>query len=231
MLKTNDPDQPTAVLTLKGTLREAIEVTPSDEVILTLEPGKGAEQVATVHSFEPAPLRILKVSSSVPYVKAELLPGEPPPDPLMQSRSRRAIRIQVLPGAPATTFTAVVAIDTNSAKRPRVLLNVMNLPEGAVRAYPPRIYFDSLPVHPSEPVMRSIMLIKMGGDIKLLKAEVRGPALRLEITQEPHGQFAQVAVRYTGGWKPGPVSGTLVLQTSDPLRPRVEVPFSAQVVP
>jgi len=70
---SNDPDRPVLVLALKVRLQEPIQVEPATDLRFPLRSGKGGAQVVMLLSFEPEPLRIVKIASSEPFVKAEML--------------------------------------------------------------------------------------------------------------------------------------------------------------
>jgi len=231
-LYTNDPQNPMFNLVVKVTLRWAVEPLPSPEVQFPLQRGQGQEREVIMHSFEPEPLKILKIESSAPYVKVTALPQmDVPDDDEAGSVSRRKLRIAVLPNGPAEAFDATVTLHTNSKRRPQVTLYVSGTPEGAVMAVPPRLYFGEVAAKPGEPVIRSVILMTYQDAFQLVSAESTDPALQLQVLPNTEGRFCEVIARYTGGWKPGVVKGKLILKTTDRMRPRVEVPFEAEVGP
>jgi hypothetical protein len=174
---------------------------------------------------------VLRIESSDPRVKAILLPETDVPDEEGHgSASRRQIHVSVVPDEAPAAATATLTVHTNCARSPQVALNVTVIPEGAVTAQPPRLYFGTLSPNPDEPVARSIILVNHASAFQVLRAESSDPALHAQVMQPGQSaNFGEVVVRYAGGWQPGRVRGTIVLATSDPLRPRVEVPFEAEV--
>jgi hypothetical protein len=229
---SNDSENPGVPLTMKVTLRHPIEVSPSSDLTFPMQRGQGAEQAVTLYASEATPLQITRIESTAPYVTATVaaVADEDLP-PGATGASRQGLHIQILPTAPETAFAATITVHTNNKRMPRVVLNVNGYPEGSVMAHPPRVYLSDIPSAPKDPIVRSILLMKRGGTFELVKAESSDPALQLQPLGRTPGPFCEVALRYSGGWKPGLIKGTLVFTTTDPLRPRVEVPFVAEVEP
>jgi hypothetical protein len=229
---SNDPQSPVVPLTVKVWLRHSIEPFPGYDILFPIQRGQGQERVVTLHSFELGPLKILRVVSSAPYVQASVLPETDVPDEDNQgSRSRLKVKIAVLSNGPEAAFAQTVTVYTNSEKWPKIVLNVQGTPEGAVMVMPTHLYFGNIAAEPKEPVARSITLLTYGEPFKLLSTASTVPGLEFQVIQEQVGRFNEVIIRYKGGWKPGFVKGTLVLTTSDRMRPQIEVPFEAEVGP
>jgi hypothetical protein len=227
---SNDAERPEVALTVKALVRPSVELVPASNFLLPLRRGQSVERIVTVNSYEAPPAQILKIESSEPFLKAEVLPVETSSDD-KQSPSQQQVRVTVLPEAPYAPFAATVTIETNNASHSRLVLNVNGYPEGAVSASPARIYFDQISAAPNPlaPAERFITLLKKDGSFKLLGIEA-DPALRVTTSSDSTGQFCEVILRYQGGWKPGPLKGTIVIKTTDPGMPRIEIPYTGQVV-
>jgi len=182
---SNDPENPTVVLTIKAQLRRAVEVGPSSELLFPLKRGKGSDVVITLYSFEQAPLKILKVTSPLPYVRAEILPAETGRMARERTASRGSRCGSACFRARRARHLRLRAGGDEQQERPRVELSVNGYPEGAVMAFPSRIYFPDLPAKPEDAVLRPITLMKSSGTFKIVSAQASDPALRLQVMQDP----------------------------------------------
>ena len=68
-----------------------------------------------------------------------------------------------------------------------------------------------------------------GGELRLLGVDTGNPGLKAEIDPKSVGHFYEVVLRYTGGWKSGPISTTIKVRTDDRIDPILTIPFSATV--
>lgn len=229
-VESNDPDRPSLSLTLQTRVFEPISIFPSDQILLPIMPNRLAAVEVVVRNNEAEPLEIRKVESSHPALRARLIPvaGGTPAASAERKPDHRIELIVPKNGAPAA-FNATVTLHTSHPKRPTLVLHVVGYPHTAVAANPPRLYFGEILPGDAMPVKRTITLFRREGPFKVLSAAASDPAL--EVTVEPGREtdYSDVRIAYNGGWKPGPVVGTITLRTDDPARPVIEVPFEALV--
>jgi len=122
---------------------------------------------------------------------------------------------------------AVVVIGTTCKRAPEVKLRVYGLSPSAVMVQPPRIDFD--PIDPKEPyASRLLMLTRAAGPFKVLKASASDPRMEVKVHMDPSGTYGEVLAMFAPGKERGPFHGTITLQTSDPERPRLVVPYAGE---
>jgi hypothetical protein len=226
-VESNDPERPALSLTLQARVFEPISIFPSDQILLPLMPNRLAAVEAVVRCNEAEPLEIRKVESSNPALRARLLPiaGGGGANRQPDHRIELLVPKKVVP----TAFTAMVTLHTNRPNRPTLQLHVVGYPHTSVAANPPRLYFGEIAPGDPLPIKRTITLFRREGPFKVLSTTASDPALTVTVESGPERDFSDVRVAYTGGWKPGPVAGTITLRTDDPARPVIEVPFEALV--
>jgi hypothetical protein len=220
-IECDDPDQPSLMLTVKVSLPELIQVLPSSQLMLPVTRGKESLARVTLHGSDGQAFRPLVVGCDRPYVKAVLLPTAAGEDP--------AIAIRVAPDAPEVAFEATVRVQTTHPRCPWLKFKVFGQPEGAVTVQPPRLEFGHLRPDGPTPVTRLVALSRRQGAFKVLGVEASDPALKVTLDGDATPRYCEVQVAYVGGWTQQRIAGTIVIRTDDPVRPRIEVPYTAEV--
>jgi hypothetical protein len=133
----------------------------------------------------------------------------------------------VTPDGASAPFEAVVVIGTNCKRAPEVKLHVYGISANAVTAQPPRIDFD--PIDPKEPyATRLLMLTRAAGPFKILKATASDPRMELKVHLDASGTYGEVLAMFAPGPEKGPFHGTITLETNDPERPRLVIPYAGE---
>jgi hypothetical protein len=228
-VESNDPDAPGVLLTIRALLRQKVEVAPAEEITLPMDDGEPAQQELVVRSYEKTPLRILRVIGGSPGTQARLLaPAEVAERVADDPKSVQIVAVTVPARPGSAAFEETITLLTNSKARPRVSVRLSLVPRGAVAASPPHLYLGQVSSRGAEPLMRAISLYRNAGPFRVLRVDAP-PPLRARIDPDPSGRVADVTVTYAGGWKPGMVSGAIMILTDDPQRPCIRVPFTAEV--
>jgi hypothetical protein len=228
-IESNDPNAPVSTLTIRALLRHKVEVAPSEEIAVPIDEGEPAQQELIVRSYEKAPLRIARVLCSSPGIRTRLLtPAEVadrvPDDP----KTVQIVEVTVPARNDLKASEETITLITSSAARPRIPVRLSLVPRGAVAASPPHLYLGQVASRGAEPLTRAISLFRKEGPFRVLRVDAP-PPLRARVDPDPSGRLADVTVTYTGGWKPGMVSGVITIVTDDPQRPRIRVPYTAEV--
>jgi Protein of unknown function (DUF1573) len=229
-VESNDPDTPRLVLTVQMLLRRAVEVSPGEEVTLPLESGRAGEQELVLRSYEKGPFRVTSVVCSLPGAQTRLLSPMEVAERLGEKPDACAIVHLTLPAAASErAFEATVTIETNSRRRPRLEVRLCGVPRTAVSVNPPHLYFGTVSRRKGQAVTRAISLFRPRGNVHVLSVESSDPRLRLRVEPDPSGTLCDVVVEYPGGWPLGLARGTITICTDDPRRPKIRVPFTAEV--
>jgi hypothetical protein len=221
-LECDDPDRASILLTVKATLPEVVQVLPAAPLMLSVTRGKESQARVTLHAGDGAAIHVLEAGCDQKFVKitpqAPAVEGEDP-----------ALEIRVSADAPSQVFEASVRVRTDHPRRPWVSFKVFGQPEGTVTAQPPRIDFGHLRPDGATPVTRLLALARRQGTFKVLGVETSDPALRVKVDAEATPRYCELEVAYVGGWKEQRIAGKIVIRTDDPHRPRIEVPYAAEV--
>jgi Protein of unknown function (DUF1573) len=228
-VETNDPAQPTAVLTLSADLRLPVEVSPTDEMMLPLASGEATTTEITLHATQGKTLQLGQIRASHPGIRVRALSRKEVAARIPEDVARTQILQVTIPTSLAgKAFDAMLRIPTNSGKTPVVVVRLHGYPRTAVDARPPRLYFGEVKAEKMPPLLRMIALSRRAGAFKVLGAEASDKNLQLQVTQERRDYWEVIAV-YEGGWPKGIHEGVITIRTDDPLRPVVRIPYRAEV--
>jgi hypothetical protein len=139
------------------------------------------------------------------------------------------LEIVVAAEMPQEVFEATVRARTTHSQRPWVELKLFGQPQGTVTVQPPRIDFGHLRLEGPTPVTRLLTLSRRQGSFRILRAETGDLALKVTVLPDATSSYCELEVAYLGGWTKQQVEGKIVLLTDDPRRPRIEVPYTAEV--
>jgi Protein of unknown function (DUF1573) len=236
-VETNDPQSERLLLTAKAVLQQAVEVAPSEEIVLPSPPGpdKPVEQELFVRSYETGPLQITGVACSSPTTRATVIPHERigrriawPAD------AYQVVRLTFPPSTTGKAIDETVTIDTNSPVRPHISVHLRSLPPSAVAASPQRLYFGRVGRTVDQPLKQVIVLSKRSDSpdqkarFQVLGVDAPEP-LTARVEPDPSGNLCEVIVEYRGGWKAGMIAGFIRIYTDDPQRLEIQVPYVAMV--
>lgn len=230
-VESNDPETPRLLLTVQAVLRRAVEVSPGEDVLVPIDAGTPAEQELILRSYEKGPFRVTGVRCSLPGVTTRLLSRSEVAQRIAENPAAcQIIHLTIPAGASEKAFDATVTIQTNSPRRPRLTVRLTGVPGAAVSVSPPHLYFGAVNPRQAKPVTRAISLFQPRGGVRVTGVESSDPRLRLRVEPDPSGVLCDVVVEYGGGWPLGLTRGTITIRTDDPRRPRIRVPFTAEVV-
>jgi len=221
-IECDDPDQASLLLTIKATLPEIVQVLPSPQVPVPIVRGRESRTRVTLHPADGEAVRIREVGCDRRYVRVT------PVAPVTEGGDP-GLEIVVAPDAPADGFEATVRVSTSHSRKPWIAFKLFGQPQGTVTVQPPRVDFGHLRPDNATPVTRLLSLSRRQGAFKVLRVATSDPALRVTVQPDAGPRYCELEVAYLGGWTRQQVEGTIVIHTDDPGRPRIEVPYSAEV--
>jgi hypothetical protein len=221
-VECDDPDQASLLLTVKATLPDHVQVLPRPEVLLPTVRGRESRTRVTLHAADGEAVRIREVGCDRPWVKVTpVAPATEGGDP--------GLVIVVAPDAPDAGFEATIRVSTSHSRKPWLSFKLFGQPQGAVTAQPPRVDFGHLSPDSATPVTRLLSLSRRQGAFKVLRVETSDPALKVTLQPDATPRYCELEVAYLGGWTGQQIEGKIIIHTDDPGRPRLEVPYSAEV--
>ncbi len=229
---TNDPDHPSVVLTLIGTVLDPLEIRPSDSVAFpdgTPEQSRSAS--VQIVSNDLPDVKLLQVSTSKPgLIVAQAKPMSPEELAKEKGKSGYALSIEVRPGMPAGRFLEEVSIETNHPRRPSLKIHLSGNTVGPITLTPARVVMPSVPRAKGASV--SLALVVRGEQAVRFEIASKPEILKVEITPETgpdaSGRF-RMTVTVPPGLPVGAIDRPILLKTNHPKLPEIRIPVSIYV--
>lgn len=193
-LYTNDPKQPTAVLTLRGTVREEILVDPPRVYFGDVPKGKEQTRVVSLLTNEGSNIRIEDISSRSDQL---VLQAE---DSARDGKLGKRVLVTLRDTVGAGVFRSTLVARTTSTKRPLVTVPVFARVEGDLKIVPSYVSFDLLQGPLARPVTQRVELQNYGPQpIRLESIESDNPAVLVQAREVKPGQLFEITVALAAG--------------------------------
>lgn len=227
-IKWNDPKNPAAAVSLKGTVNPPIRIDPIPAVFLSTFASKQEERVLTITNNEDKPLAVDRVESSAD-VKAEIAAVEP-------GKTFR-LTVRPVPGLKPGQYEDTLVVYTDNPAQAKIQLPVHLLVRTDVYAQPDALDFGTLSLaelrRPNATVQSAMpVLVKGSGKFRITR--IASDSAALAISQSPSGtsDTFELSVKLQAkALQPGKLSGTIRVSTDDPRFPELRIPVSADVQP
>jgi hypothetical protein len=134
-LETNDPDLPTAQLTLRAIVKPYVEAYPAGFVRFNVEWGQEETQSVTLYSEEDIPLEVIRIEVPVDWISAtfrRIDGGERAPSVGKEGQTQYRINLTIRRNAQIGPLAEKVHIITNSRHQPDYYISIT----GVVRKKP-----------------------------------------------------------------------------------------------
>lgn len=235
-LETNDPNTPTAQVTISAIVKPYVEAYPAGFVRFNMLQGDSETQTVTLYSEETEPLEIVKIVSPQPWIKvnsrkvesAEIVPN-------IGRKDQVQYKLDITVGGGESKVGALaekVQIVTNSKHQPEYSISISGVVRPTFRVEPTAVNFGEIAPTDSA-ATRTVILrsnnLKAPESFIVTKAEsnIAGVTAAVKPT-EKKGEF-EVTLQVAKDAKPGAVDGQITIHTSDKVKPVVTVPVKAMV--
>jgi hypothetical protein len=235
-LETNDPNSPTAQVTISAIVKPYVDAYPAGFVRYNLLQGDNETQTVTIYSEEESPLEIVKVESPQPWIKVTPRKVEGTEKVANIGRSGQAqYKLDIAVGgtdAKIGPLAEKIRIVTNSKHQPEYFLSVSGVVRPTFRVEPTGVNFGE--IAPTDTAAtRTIMLrsndLKTPEKFSVTKVEsgVAGVSAAVKPTDKK-GEY-EVTLQIAPNAKPGVLDGSVLIHTSDSVKPLVTVPIKGTV--
>ena len=240
-LETNDPNTPTAQLTINAIVKPYVEAHPTGFVRFQLLQGETETQSVTLYSDEEEPFEIkeVQVPPDENYIKVTTNKIENEADrvPGIGSPGQNQYKVNVTVGGPDVKLGPLadkVRIITNSKHQPEYSISVTGVIRPTFRVEPSALNFGE--VTPTEAAAtRSVILhsndLKTPDRFMVTKAESNMPAITTAIKPGAQKGDYEVTLQVAPNAKPGDIDGSVTIYTSDKMNPVVTVPVKGTIKP
>jgi Protein of unknown function (DUF1573) len=227
-LMTNDPQTPTASLTLNATVKPYVEAFPAGFMRYSVLQGDAQTQSVTLYSEEDQPFQIAGID--VPeggFVKALYKKIDKDVDRAPVGKPGQAqYKIDVTVGGPTAKVGPLsdkVIIRTNSKYQPAYAINLSGVVRPTYIIMPSVLNFGEMPADNFTSEVRSITIQTNDRNtpqqFKLEKVETTIPQLTAEAKPLDQPGTYEVRVKVASGAKPGDFAGQVKITTNDKFNP------------
>ena len=235
-LETNDPNTPTAQITISAVVKPYVEAYPVGYVRFNMLQGDVEKQSLTLYTEESEPFEILSIDAPQDWIKvdtkklegADLVPS-------IGRKGANQYKLDVTVGGPDAKIGPLaekIRITTNSKHQPEYWVSISGVVRPPFRVEPTGINFGE--VAPSDSAAtRTISIrsnnVKTPGTFSVTKVEsgVAGVTANVAATDRA-GEYA-VTLQVAKDAKPGPVDGSVTVYTNDTAKPTVVIPVKGTI--
>jgi hypothetical protein len=228
-LLLNDPDQPSAFLTVKGVVVPPVDIIPRPVVFFSVYQGEAAERSLIVTNNQERPLAISRLEPQGDHFKAVV--------ESLEAGRRYQLRVTVPSDATPGRYRESVILHTDDPKYARLSVAVNVLVKRDVHVTREDLNFGQLDLTQLRqnstllPLLTKTFLIKRrAGEMAILEIETDIPFL--EIVQDPpeRSQTFRIDVGLNmDRIVPGTIDGTIRIKTDDTEFPELTLPVRGEV--
>lgn len=212
---------------VEGKVTPPIEILPHAAFFLST--AKGTEKSGSVEivNHEARPLALTLDPAALAEYKPRLEVLEP--------GRRFRLTVTVPASAPAGRHSSRLALQSSSPGKPTLYVGLNTIVRERVHTFPDTVDFGQLRMRdlaqgPNAAGAQTLMVYQTGG--KAFSATPRSTIAGMALAAEPGPQGDRVQITATLGHEvvPGPITGTITVQTNDPEFPQLQVPVTGEIV-
>ncbi len=237
-LETNDPNTPTAQLTIHAIVKPYVEAYPAGFTRFNLLQGDADTQTVTIYSEEDEPFEIKNIEVPGDWVKATFSKIEKKEDivPNVGRAGQNQYKVNITVGGPDAKIGPLadkIRIVTNSKHQPEYMVSISGVVRPTLRVDPPGgVNFGE--VSPSDSAATRSILVhsndtKTPESFMVTKAESSISTVMTSVKPGANKGDYEVTLQLAKDSKPGDLDGTVKIYTSDKMNPVVTVPIKGTV--
>jgi hypothetical protein len=225
---TNDPSNPMFTLTLKAEVQPWVDAQPGYFRFIHVQGEPEPTATQTVWSSDTADFAVTAVESPLPQLRLSVRPAtEQERDPLGKGRQWTIVGT-LASDAPAGPLGGEVIVRTNHPRQPELVMPVAGFVRTVLQVSPPIADFGTF--QPTEPRRGSVIVTNHGEQpVSVLSASTDVPGVTAQVAEREKGKRWDVNLVVAAGVAPGKLAGTIVVRTSSPRVPVLEVPLRGEV--
>jgi hypothetical protein len=235
-LETNDPNTPTAQLTLSAIVKPYVEAYPAGFVRYNLLQGDSETQTLTLYSEETEPLEIVKIESPQPWIKVTPVKAEGAAALNNIGRPGQVqYKLEIAVGgndAKIGPIAEKIRIQTNSKHQPEYMISVAGVIRPTFRVEPTTVNFGEV-AFSDNAATRTVTLrsnnLKTPENFVVNKVESSVPGVTALVKPTDKKGEYEVTLQVAKTAKPGDLSGEITIHTTDKVKPVVTIPVKAMV--
>ena len=229
-ISLNDPDSQEGELTFEGQVVGTVEVAPMPVFIVAAQRGKTKESSVEIINHEPEVLRIERVEHSAERFTTRL--------ETIEEGRRYRLTLALKPDGPGERKADTIVLHTSSKTSPLVRIAAYTYLHERVYTFPDAIDLGSLPITQIrqtpgflQRVAQTLMVYQSDGSDFQVSLRTDVPGLDLKSERGPNRDRYQTTVTLVADRiQPGPIKGSIVIETSDLQFPKLTVPVSGFIL-
>lgn len=237
-ITTNDPRSKRVVLTMKATVRSPLEIRPSDRADFRVYYGDGGKRVLGLILREDTEARLVSIQSNSDLFTVDWKPYVPSETPSEEETEifagpGRAFRLEIGlgPEAPVGYHSGRITVHLDGTKQKTLEIKALARVMGQIHFSPQWIYFGSVKADGPQQSERLLEVRSHSGHpFTVTGVEYQGFPLEWEIRPLEDGNGTDILFRWEGSEPAGIHKGRVVVTTDNPAQPRLEIPFSINVL-
>ncbi len=226
----DDPALAEARLTVVGRVVPPIEVVPAPAFFVAAQRGEPKEAAVEIVNHEPEPLAIEAVEHSSRRFTTRL--------ETVEAGRRYRLNVVLDPAGPTGKNRDVLQIRTSRRASPVLTIPVYTNVRERVYTFPDAVDLGALRLSDIEAApdlllrtAQTLMIYQSGGSNFRVTLSTDLPEVDLKWERGPRGDRYQATVSLIREkLRPGPIKGSIVIETNDPQFPTVTVPVSAAII-
>lgn len=217
---SNDAKKPQFQLTLTGEIIEEVTIEPKNINFGSLSVGEESTRTLTVNSLTDLNLAIKKITTSQPFVKAEIKE---------QNGEGFLVQVTIKGNFKIGRFNGGVSLETNSQKQPKITIPFFGEVVGDITIYPKKIYYGN--VVEGREVDQKLFVKINKENIKILEAKITPDFLSTKIMEryEQKNPHCLIEIKLHKNAAVGKLNGTLELTTNSKRQPLVQIPIVGEI--
>jgi hypothetical protein len=229
-VRSNDPQTPETILTVKAEYTPLYEVTPTSLAPNLRLGGKDTNLIVTVRRTDGKPVRLANVVASKPWITSQIEPSSNTNDSIAK------IRLHVAPDGPPRRFAEHIQIYTDDkTNMPASTVWVQGQLRGDLTLSPEVLYWNitdpekAKAEHPDAMVTRRVTIRSTSGkdfEVKNPQSTIKG--LQFEVVPKEPGKVYELVAKVNEVPERS-ISGNVSFETSLPTEPKLVLPFTIGV--
>ena len=230
LISLNDPALPEARLVLEGRVVPPIELSPRSAFFAAAQRGERRQVNIEIINHEPEPLRIESIEHPLERFATKL--------ETIEEGRRYRLSLILNPDGPGGKKTETILVKTSSRTMPLLKIPANTYLRERVYTFPDEVDLGSLRLADikgqSDLLQRTaqtLMVYQSGGSDFRVTLRTDLPALELKLERGPEGDRYQItATLLKDKIIPGPIKGSIIIETNDPKFPSLRVPVTGSIL-
>jgi hypothetical protein len=213
-----------AVLTLTGRIVPSIELSPMRAFFVAGRHGYGGRATLDIINHGTAPLVLTSIEHPTERFTTTLQ--------TVDAGQRYQLTLSLKPDGPVGRATDTIRIATSSASIPTLMIDANTYLYNRVHMFPEVLDFGTVRLSDTEPETLTLMIYEESSSDFQVSLSSDLQAVRLHYERGPHGDRYQATISLQGDrLRPGPLVGTLSIETNDLEFRTLKVPVRGMITP